>query len=72
MVLDSRALGVWTTLLPSETFFRIHRTAIVNTLQVMDVDRRNIDKWQIRMRSVNSAWPVSRSYRTLLRARMGI
>ncbi len=72
MVLDSRALGVWATLLPPETFFRIHRTAIVNTLQVMDVDRRKIDKWQIQMRSVASAWPVSRSYRTLLRARVGI
>ncbi len=72
MVLDSRALGVWSTLLPSEVFFRIHRTAIVNTLQVMDVDRRHLDKWQVRMRSVASSWPVSRSYRTLLRARMGI
>lgn len=72
MVLDSRALGVWATLLPPHTFFRIHRTAIVNALQVKDVDRRNIDRWQIQMRSVASTWPVSRSHRPLLRARMGI
>lgn len=72
MILDSRALGVWAALLPATTFFRIHRTAIVNALQVKDVDRRNIDRWQIRMQSVASAWPVSRSYRKLLRERMGI
>ncbi|AHG62167.1 LytTR family transcriptional regulator DNA-binding domain-containing protein [Advenella mimigardefordensis] len=72
MVLDSRALGVWETLLPPRTFFRIHRTAIINALQVMEVDRRQLDKWQIQLRSVASAWPVSRSYRKPLRERMGI
>ncbi|WP_332608485.1 GAF domain-containing DNA-binding protein [Achromobacter sp. ESBL13] len=72
MVLDSRALGMWCTLLPDKTFFRVHRTAIANALHVMDVDRRSVDKWLIRMRSVDSHWPVSRSYRKLLRERMGI
>ncbi|CAB3662231.1 GAF domain-containing DNA-binding protein [Achromobacter pestifer] len=72
MVLDSRALGMWSTLLPEKIFFRVHRTAIANTLHVMDVDRRSVDKWLIRMRAVDSTWPVSRSYRKLLRERMGI
>ena len=72
MVLDSRALGVWSTLLPEKTFFRVHRTAIANALHVMDVDRRSVDRWQIRMRAVDDAWPVSRAYRKPLRERMGI
>ncbi|MNS50829.1 LytTr DNA-binding domain protein [compost metagenome] len=72
MVLDSRSLGLWSTLLPDKLFFRVHRTAIANALHVMDVDRRRVDKWLIRMRSVENAWPVSRSYRRPLRERMGI
>lgn len=72
MVLDSRALGVWSSLLPEQTFFRVHRTAIANALHVMDVDRRSVDKWQIRMRAVVDAWPVSRAYRKPLRERMGL
>ncbi|MFY0478902.1 GAF domain-containing DNA-binding protein [Achromobacter marplatensis] len=72
MVLDSRALGMWSTLLPEKTFFQVHRTAIANALHVMDVDRRSVDKWVIRMRSVDGKWPVSRSYRKLLRERLGI
>lgn len=72
MVLDSRALGVWSSLLPEQTFFRVHRTAIANALHVMDVDRRSVDKWQIRMRAVDDAWPVSRAYRKPLRERMGL
>ncbi|WP_449415291.1 LytTR family transcriptional regulator DNA-binding domain-containing protein [Ochrobactrum teleogrylli] len=72
MLLDSRSLGMWSSLLPSKIFLRIHRTAFVNTLHVVDVDRRKIDKWQIRMRAVDQAWPVSRSYRRQLRERMGI
>jgi DNA-binding LytR/AlgR family response regulator len=72
MVLDSRALGMWSSLLPENLFFRVHRTAIANALHVMDVDRRSVDKWLIRMRAVGSTWPVSRSYRKLLRERMGL
>lgn len=72
MVLDSRPLGMWLTLLPEKIFFRIHRTAVVNALHVVDVDRRSVDKWLIRMRSMDSTWPVSRSYRKTLRERMGI
>ncbi|WP_171058779.1 hypothetical protein [Brucella haematophila] len=44
----------------------------VSALHVIDVDRRKIDKWQVRMRSIDSSWPVSRSYRKQLRERMGI
>lgn len=71
MVLDSRSLGMWLTLLPEKIFFRVHRTAIVNALHVVDIDRR-AERWQIRMRAAERAWPVSRSYRKLLRERMGI
>ena len=72
MLLDSRSLGMWSTLLPSKIFLQVHRTAFVNTLHVIDVDRRKIDKWQVKMRSIDSSWPVSRSYRKQLRERMGI
>lgn len=72
MVLDSRALGMWSSLLPEKIFFRIHRTAIINSLHVLDVDRRSVDRWQIRMRSAERSWSVSRSYRQHLRERMGI
>jgi len=72
MVLDSRALGMWSSLLPEKIFFRIHRTAIINSLHVLDVDRRSVDRWQIRMRSADRSWSVSRSYRQHLRERMGI
>ena len=72
MVLDSRPLGMWSSLLPEKVFFRVHRTAIANALHVMDVDRRSVDRWLITMRSVAEAWPVSRSYRRTLRERIGI
>ncbi|MCX5592400.1 GAF domain-containing DNA-binding protein [Alcaligenes endophyticus] len=72
MVLDSRSLGMWVTLLPQKTFFRIHRTAVINALHVVEVDRSDRDRWLIRMRDMNRTWPVSRSYRKLLRERMGI
>lgn len=72
MVLDSRALGIWSTLLPETIFLRIHRTAIVNVLHVVDVDRRSVDRWLIRVRSTDRTWPVSRAYRKALRERMGI
>lgn len=44
ILLDPRSLGVWSSLLPSKIFFRIHRTAFVNTLHLLNVDRRKIDK----------------------------
>ncbi|MGO3130742.1 MAG: GAF domain-containing DNA-binding protein [Alcaligenes sp.] len=72
MVLDSRSLGVWSTLLPRKTFFRIHRTSVINALHVVEVDRRDQSRWFVRMRDMNRNWPVSRTYRKLLRERMGI
>lgn len=72
MLLDSRSLGIWSGLLPSKIFLRTHRTAFINIMHVIDIDRRNADKWQVRMRSINRAWPVSRSYRKQLRERMGV
>jgi len=72
MVLDSRSLGVWCTLLPSHIFFKIHRTAIANVLHIVDVDRRNAARWQVTMRSAQDSWPVSRAHRQALRERMGL
>lgn len=72
MVLDSRSLGVWLTLLPQQSFFRIHRTIVVNALHVVEIDRRDRSRWFIRMGEMNKNWPVSRSYRKLLRERIGI
>jgi len=72
MVLDSRSLGTWSTLLPEKSFFRVHRTAIVNALHVVDIDRRSADRWLIRMRGADRGWPVSRAHRRLLRERMGV
>lgn len=72
MVLDSRTHGMWSTLLPEKFFFQIHRTAIVNALHIVAIDRTSNDKWLVGMRSVANAWPVSRSHRKYLRERMGI
>jgi len=71
MVLDSRPLGIWAGILPASVFFRIHRTTFINVLQVSDIDRSMIDKWLVRMRGIDQAWPVSRSYRKPLRERLG-
>src|SRR3546814_2911185 len=67
MVLDSRALGVWLALLPRKIFFQIHRTAIVSALHVMDVDRRNADKWLVRMRSLTRSEEHTSELQSLMR-----
>ncbi|HYG41771.1 MAG TPA: LytTR family transcriptional regulator DNA-binding domain-containing protein [Bordetella sp.] len=72
MVLDSRAFGMWSTLLPEKLFFRVHRTAIVNALHVVDLDRRNVGQWLVRVRAADRSWPVSRPHRRALRERIGI
>lgn len=72
MLLDSRSLGIWFGLLPLSMFLRIHRTTFINTLHVVHVDRRKSGKWEIKMRSVDQNWPISRSCRKQLRERMGI
>ncbi len=72
MLLDSRALGIWMSILPESHFFRVHRTAFVNVLHVSDVDRSKPDKWLIKMRAIQQAWPVSRVYRKPLRERLGV
>lgn len=72
MVLDSRPLGIWLTILPDSYFFRVHRTAFVNALHVSDVDRSKPDKWLIKMRAIKQSWPVSRVYRKPLRERLGV
>jgi DNA-binding LytR/AlgR family response regulator len=72
MVFDSHTFGTWSALLPSAFFLQVHRTAVVNTLHVRDVDHRQADKWRITMNTVSDAWPVSRQHRKALRERMGI
>lgn len=71
-VLDLRPLSLWRALVPSASFLRIHRTAIVNLLHVQDIERPSGDCWQIKLRALERAWPVSRPHRRELRSRLGI
>ena len=71
-VLDLRALAIWSALVPAAAFLRIHRTAIVNTMHIRDVERPANGKWQAWMRGLQNPWAVSRSYRQELRTRLGI
>ena len=71
-VLDLRPLALWTGLLPSASFLRIHRTAIVNLQHVQGLDRASGDRWHIAFRHFAETWPVSRSHRQELRQRLGV
>lgn len=71
-VLDLRPLTQWAGLLPSASFLRVHRTAIVNLQHVSGLDRRAGDRWTIGLGRLAEAWPVSRSYRQELRQRLGV
>ena len=71
-VLDLRPLSIWRALVPQASFLRIHRTALVNLQHVQDVERPSGDRWQIRLRPLDEAWPVSRTHRRDLRSRLGI
>lgn len=72
IVLDLRPLALWTGMLPSTSFLRIHRTAIVNLQQVNGLDRRAGDRWTVGLNRVAERWPVSRQYRQELRKRLGV
>jgi head-tail adaptor len=72
MVLDLRPLGLWSALLPQASFVKVHRTAIVNLAHIQAIDRQHADKWELRLRHVPRALPVSRSCRQELRTRVGI
>lgn len=71
-VLDLRPLALWLALVPQASFLRIHRTALVNLLHVQDVERPSGDRWQVKLRALDRAWPVSRPHRQELRSRLGI
>lgn len=71
-VLDLRSLALWAGLLPSASFVRVHRTAIVNLQHVQGLDRSAGDRWQITFRHFAETWPVSRAHRQELRQRLGI
>lgn len=71
-VLDLRSLALWTGMLPSASFLRIHRTAIVNLQHVNGLDRRMGESWTIGLNRVAEPWPVSRQYRQELRKRLGV
>lgn len=71
-VLDLRPLALWTGMLPSASFLRIHRTAIVNLQHVNGLDRRAGDRWTVGLNRVVEGWPVSRQYRQELRKRLGV
>lgn len=72
---DHRALSIWAGMLPQAMFVRIHRAAIVNLLHVEALDRhagRLRERWELRLRSLNTLWVVSRPYRADLRSRLGV
>ncbi|MDH7798034.1 MULTISPECIES: LytTR family transcriptional regulator DNA-binding domain-containing protein [unclassified Beijerinckia] len=71
-VLDLRPFAIWSALVPAASFLRIHRTTIVNTMHIRDVERPMNGKWLAWMRGMKSPWAVSRSYRQELRTRLGI
>jgi hypothetical protein len=71
-VLDLRPLALWTGMLPSASFLRVHRTAIVNLQHVSGLDRRAGDRWIIGLNRLAEGWPVSRQYRQELRKRLGV
>lgn len=72
MALDPRTLTQWLGLLPAGGFVRVHRTAVVNHQFVRDVERRDSGAWQLRVHDLKEHWPVSRTGRAELRARLGI
>lgn len=72
MALDLRTLTQWLGLLPAGGFVRCHRTAVVNHQFVREVERRDSGAWQLRVHDLKEPWPVSRTGRAELRARLGI
>lgn len=73
MVCDTRPFGTWSDLIPAVGFQRISRTAIVNLKHVADVDRKaSGGRWEIKLRTLDHRWSVSRPYRKALRQRLGI
>lgn len=72
---DHRTLSIWAGMLPKATFVRIHRAAIVNLPHVEVLDRhagRLRERWELRLRTLNTLWVVSRPYRAELRSRLGV
>lgn len=70
-VVDIRPLGIWSSLLPTASFVRIHRTAIVSLLHIRGVDR-SCPAWRVQMRNLAGSLPVSRPYRRDVRLRLGV
>lgn len=71
-MLDLRPLARWTGILPTTSFLRIHRTAIVNLQRVSGLDRRAGDRWTIGLNRMAEGWPLSRQYRQEVRNRLGV
>jgi DNA-binding LytR/AlgR family response regulator len=74
VILDKRPFAVWLGLVPAQTFIRVHRSAIVNIRHVGDVERPRGTgaHWTVKLLGVEKPWAVSRPYRKVLRARLGI
>jgi hypothetical protein len=74
VVIDHRPIRVWFGMLP-KAFLRIHRTATLNLLHVERLDRRagsSGSGWNAYLRGVDKPWAVSRPYRQVLRAKLGV
>lgn len=72
-VVDPRAFGLWSSLLPLARFVQVHRTAIVNLRHVRGVRReRDATCWFLEVRHLDQPLSVSRPYRAELKARLGL
>ena len=68
-LLSSRPLKEWEGRLPSRSFVRVHRAAIVNLDHVERVDRAGDDSFCVHLRGVAEPVPMSRRYAARLRTR---
>jgi two-component system LytT family response regulator len=68
-LLSSRPLKEWEARLPSRSFVRVHRAAIVNLDHVDRVDRAGDDGFCVHLRGLSEPVPMSRRHAARLRAR---
>jgi len=68
-LLSSRPLKEWECRLPSRSFVRVHRAAIVNLDHVERIERAGDDGFCVHLRGLTEPVPMSRRYAARLRTR---
>jgi two-component system, LytTR family, response regulator len=68
-LLSSRPLKEWEGRLPSRSFVRVHRAAIVNLDHVARIERAGDDTYCVHLRGQSEPVPMSRRYAARLRTR---